>query len=303
MQRVSSAVAASGSCIGSAAKAAKRSGRLRTSAASTSLACLATAIAVVTSWIACTAGAFSDRIIISMPCLSISPRRVSCTSSRRGPRSFHTCAPNNCESASVASMATCSSSAILPCISFLPRFFWHHAMSRRSLSATPRCDEKQKSRPGGRLAEPELAKRAKAGGARRDRTADLVNAIYFEDDFHGFPMLPESYYPIVILPNLLTPDVPRFTRFPPPWSPGGHHALRICHGQKPKSTKKVDQTNRGRGQTARRALRDVGQRNIRFWAQRRPDEHQMFYSSVSPTPWRSLRAEAVHDDRPIWGGD
>src|ERR1700690_2649955 len=178
MQRVSSAVAASGFCIGSAAKAAKRSGRLRTSAASTSLACLAMAIAVVTSWIACTAGAFSDRIIISMPCLSISPRRVSCTSSRRGPRSFHTCAPNNCESASVASMATCSSSAILPCISFLPRLFRHHAMPRRSLSATPCCDEKQKSRPGGRLAEPELAKRAKAGGARRDRTADLVNAIH-----------------------------------------------------------------------------------------------------------------------------
>ncbi len=76
-QRVSSAVAASGSCIGKAAKAAKREGRLRTSSASTSLACLATAIAVLTSWMACTAGAFSDRIIISMPCLSISPSRVS----------------------------------------------------------------------------------------------------------------------------------------------------------------------------------------------------------------------------------
>jgi hypothetical protein len=77
MQRVSSAVAASGSCIGKAAKAAKRSGRLRTSAANASLAWRATAIAVLASWIACTAGAFSDRIIISMPCLSISAKRVS----------------------------------------------------------------------------------------------------------------------------------------------------------------------------------------------------------------------------------
>ena len=51
-QRVSSAAAASGSCIGSAAKAAKRFGRLRTSPARTSLACLATAIAVLVSGIA-----------------------------------------------------------------------------------------------------------------------------------------------------------------------------------------------------------------------------------------------------------
>jgi hypothetical protein len=114
-QRVSSRAAASGSCIGSAAKPTKRSGRLAISAASTSFASRATSIARATSKIACTAGALSDRIISSTPEASISRRRLS-KSVRRGPSSFHTCAPNTCESASVAAMAKCSSSAIFPCM-------------------------------------------------------------------------------------------------------------------------------------------------------------------------------------------
>src|SRR5665213_539053 len=90
-----------------------------------------------------------------MPCLSISPSRVSWTSTRRWLKSFQTCPPNTFESPSVASMATCSLSAILPCMK-LSRLARHHAMARRRLSVRV----KQKS-----------------GGARRDRTADLLHAM------------------------------------------------------------------------------------------------------------------------------
>src|SRR4029078_11676618 len=74
----------------------------------------------------------------------------------------HTCAPNTCESPSVASMAKCSSSAILP---FMrpPKILRHHAMAARNKKAAGR--------------QPIFALR-KFGGARGSRTPDLVNAIH-----------------------------------------------------------------------------------------------------------------------------
>ena len=59
-----------------------------------SFASRATAIARFTSWIACTAGALSERIMISTPDASISRSRLSWKSVSRGPSSSHTCAPN-----------------------------------------------------------------------------------------------------------------------------------------------------------------------------------------------------------------
>ena len=104
-QRCSSAVACSGSCIGSAATPTKRSGRLAISCASTSLASRATSTARATSWMAWIAGALSDAIMISMPASSIRRSRLSWKSSSRGPSSDQTWAPNTCESASVALVA------------------------------------------------------------------------------------------------------------------------------------------------------------------------------------------------------
>src|SRR4051812_1751886 len=77
MQRRYSLIAPSTSCSASAAKPWKRSGRFATTSASASLARRARSVAFLGSGIAWMAGALSDRIIISMPCLSISPRRLS----------------------------------------------------------------------------------------------------------------------------------------------------------------------------------------------------------------------------------
>src|SRR6478672_6211179 len=107
-------------------------------------------------------------------------------SSRRGRSVSQTCGANTCESPTVASVAKCSSSAILPCMpsSDLGGIMqWARAACQHG--------GQQKSRPGGRLFSERLsasllrscgatpfAHWAKAGGARRDRTADLVNAIH-----------------------------------------------------------------------------------------------------------------------------
>jgi hypothetical protein len=114
-QRVSSRVAASASCIASAASPWKRSGRLATCSARKSFARRATSTARFGSAIACTAGALSDRIIISMPWRSISAMRRSWMSMRRAWSSGQVASARKpFESASVSGMAKCSSSPILP---------------------------------------------------------------------------------------------------------------------------------------------------------------------------------------------
>src|SRR5262249_58129310 len=88
------------------------------------------------------------------------------------------CAPNTCESPSVGWMAKCSSSAILPCMTGIPRLNGHHAMSRCRLSAAARALQshvRTTKPPGGRLAKRWFAE---TGGARGSRNPDLVNAIH-----------------------------------------------------------------------------------------------------------------------------
>src|SRR5688572_2482012 len=154
--RVSSRVAASGSCIGSAANPANRSGCRATAAASASFARRATSHADAASGMAWMAGAFSERIASSMPCASISARRPASRSSSRARSTSHpTSVIAYCsESPSVSGSAKCSSSAMKETWSDFSVF--DSRKIRPGLLVVSQLAIGPIERPPGRLPQPEV---------------------------------------------------------------------------------------------------------------------------------------------------